>query len=226
MTIGQAFADRRSAGLQLARAVRSLGLDDPVVLALPRGGVPVGFEVAKELGAPLDVLMVRKIGAPGHQEYGIGALVDGASPQIVIDEVAARMVGADRTYIDRQVARQLEEIERRRKLYCIGPAPSLEGRDVVVVDDGIATGGTVRAALQGLAKVGAARVILAVPLAPLDVLRSLKPLCDEIIWLEAPSPFRAVGMHYRDFTQTEDQEVIELLAAAKEWSRSHERGTA
>ena len=170
------FADRREAGRQLAQEVKAAGFENPVVLALPRGGVPVGFEVAKALGAPLDVLMVRKIGAPGHEEYGIGALVDGASPQIVIDEAAARMVGASRDYIDMQIARQLAEIERRRALYRTGPAIPLKDHTAIVVDDGIATGGTVRAALQGLALAHPARIVLAVPLAPSDVLPELEKI--------------------------------------------------
>ncbi|HKT85247.1 MAG TPA: phosphoribosyltransferase [Novosphingobium sp.] len=214
---GTSFADRQDAGLQLAQEVKAADFDNPVVLALPRGGVPVGFEVAKALGAPLDVLMVRKIGAPGHEEYGIGALVDGASPQVVVDEEAARTVGASRDYIDMQIARQLAEIERRRALYRTGPAIPLKDRTAIVVDDGIATGGTVRAALQALAKAGPPRIVLAVPLAPGDVLAALQKLCDEVICLATPYPFYAVGMHYRNFRQTEDEEVIGLLAEARHW---------
>lgn len=212
-----AFTDRREAGQQLAQEVRAAGFENPVVLALPRGGVPVGFEVAEALAIPLDVLMVRKIGAPQHEEYGIGAVVDGASPQVVIDEAAARMVGASRDYIDMQIARQLAEIERRRALYRTGPAIPLKGRTAIVVDDGIATGGTVRAALQALAKARPARIMLAVPLAPGEVLPELEKLCDRVICLASPYPFHAVGMHYRNFQQTEDEEVIRLLAEAKRW---------
>lgn len=211
------FADRRAAGRELAAAVLALGLADPVVLALPRGGVPVGFEVAKVLGAPLDLLMVRKIGAPGHAEYGIGAVVDGAAPQVEIDEAAARMVGASKSWLDEAVGRELAEIERRRALYRTGPPEPLAGRAAVVVDDGIATGNTMRAALKALRRAGPARIVLAVPLAPADILAGLRPLCDEVVCLTTPQPFYAVGGHYRDFSQTEDAEVIRLLAEARDW---------
>ncbi|WCT78608.1 phosphoribosyltransferase [Novosphingobium humi] len=214
------FADRRAAGVLLAREVLALGLKDPVVLALPRGGVPVGFEIARALRAPLDILLVRKIGAPGHQEYGIGALVDGFSPQVVIDELAARLTGADEAYIDREIDRQLHEIERRRAAYRTGPPVSLYGRMVIVVDDGIATGGTIRAALKALAKVKPHGIVLAVPLAPSDALLPLRRLCDEVICLATPDPFYSVGVHYGDFTQTEDAEVIALLEQARSWSKT------
>jgi len=213
--IGAPFANRREAGEALAGEVRRLGLHDPVVLALPRGGVPVGYEVARAIGAPLDILVVRKIGAPGHEEFGIGALVEGASPQLVLDEAAVRATGANRDYIARQVALQLKEIERRRAAYRIGPPIKLDDKTVVVVDDGIATGGTVRAALQALAKIPCRRIVLAVPMAPRDVLPSLRALCDEVVCPYTPEPFLAVGAHYRDFTQTSDEEVIDLLAAAR-----------
>lgn len=210
------FLDRREAGRLLGAALARLKLDDPVVLALPRGGVPVGYEVAKQLGAPLDILLVRKIGAPGHEEYGIGALVDGASPQVVIDEAAARITGADKAYIDRIVARELAELERRRAAYRTRPPENLAGRVVVLVDDGIATGGTVRAAVKGLKQSGAQRVVLAVPVAPADSLRELKALCDEVVCLITPEPFYAVGAHYRDFDQTTDEEVIHLLGEQRQ----------
>lgn len=212
---GGEFADRRAAGRELAREVAALGLHDPVVLALPRGGVPVGFEVARTLGVPLEVLLVRKIGAPGHGEFGIGAVVDGAPHQTVINEDTARMVGATPEYIERQVTRELAEIERRRGLYHCGPPPAARGRPVILVDDGIATGGTARAALQSLAHAGAALIVLAVPVAPEDTLAALAPLCDRVVCLVRPAGFRAVGAHYRDFRQTSDEEVIGLLAEAR-----------
>ena len=211
------FANRRVAGRELAKAVAALNIADPVVYALPRGGVPPAFEVARQLKAPLDILLVRKIGAPGHEEFGIGALVDGASPQVVIDEKAAQMTGADEAYIEREVQRQLAEVERRRAAYGSGLSHSPKGRSVIVVDDGIATGGTVKAALKALRKAGAVRIILAVPVAPRSAIAELRPLCDDIVCLAMPEPFYAVGAHYDDFSQTGDAEVIELLANARQW---------
>lgn len=213
--IGLPFADRREAGEALAGEVRKLALQDPVVLALPRGGVPVGYEVARAIGAPLEILLVRKVGAPGHEEFGIGALVDGAPPQLVLDDAAARTAGASHEYLARQVALQLKELERRRAAYHSGPPIALDGKAVVVVDDGIATGNTVKAALQALAALRCGSVVLAVPVAPREVLAALKPLCDEVVCLGSPEPFFSVGTHYRDFTQTSDEEVIRLLAAAR-----------
>jgi len=216
------YANRRTAGRELARAVASLAIDDPIVLALPRGGVPLGFEVAKQLEAPLDILLVRKIGAPGHEEFGIGALVDGASPQVVIDEKMAQLTGADQGYIETEIRRQLAEVERRRAAYGSGLIQSPRGRSVIVVDDGIATGGTVKAALMALRKAGAARIILAVPVAPRSSVTELRQYCDDIVCLATPEPFYAVGAHYEDFSQTDDAEVIDLLARARQWLPSEQ----
>lgn len=211
------FADRREAGRKLAAALEGYRGDDLIVLALPRGGVPVGFEIADALGAPLDLLLVRKLGAPGHPEYGIGAIVDGAHPKIVLNDEAVRLTGASRAYIDATAAAELAELERRRRVYRgEADAPDLRGRTVIVVDDGIATGGTVKAALQGLQKAGAAKVVLAVPVAPPESLRELSGFCDAIVCLRSPSHFRAVGAHYIDFSQTEDAEVIDLLAKSRQ----------
>lgn len=212
--IGQ-FVNRRDAGLALAEALKGLDLKSPVVLALPRGGVPVAFEVAKALHAPLDVLIVRKIGAPFQQELGIGALVDGNPPQLVMDTALVQMVGASADYIRQQEMAQRAEIKRRRELYNSAPHIPLAGRTVILVDDGIATGGTVRAALQVIRVARAGSIVLAVPVAPADSLAKLRPLCDRIVCLATPEPFYAVGAHYSDFSQTEDEEVVELLAAAK-----------
>jgi putative phosphoribosyl transferase len=212
------FQDRRQAGSRLASALAGYKDAHAIVLALPRGGVPVGFEVAKALAAPLDVLLVRKIGAPGRSELGIGAVIDGRHPHLVLNDEVVRMVGADPAYIEAEKRRQLVEIERRRRLY-VGdrPMPEIKGRVVIVVDDGIATGGTVKAALQAVARDGPARRVLAVPVAPPDSLRELTPLADEVVCLVAPEGFRAVGQYYRNFDQTGDDEVIALLHAARAW---------
>ncbi len=210
------FTDRRDAGRRLVPALMRFKDQNPIVLALPRGGVPVAFEVARALDAPLDVVLVRKIGAPGHEELGLGAVVDGANPQIVLNDEIVRAVGADPAYIKAATARQLDEIERRRRLYR-GSEPPLEiaGRTVIVVDDGIATGGTVRAVLQALTRSQPRRLVLAVPVAPRETIAALRAEADEVICLLAPEPFYAVGAHYRDFRQTSDEDVVDLLHAAK-----------
>jgi putative phosphoribosyl transferase len=206
------FEDRRQAGSLLAAALRRFRHDDPVVLALPRGGVPVAYEVAEALGASLDVILVRKMGAPGHSEYAIGAVVDGSEPQLVLNDEAIRTLGVSNAYIEAEKGRQLSEIERRRKLYRQGrPAIPVKGRTVLVVDDGIATGATVKAALEALSRAGAGRTILAVPVASTQALAELTPLADEVVCLASPTPFHAVGLHYLDFEQISDEQVIELL---------------
>ena len=211
----QTFEDRADAGRQLAQALAHLKPDRPVVLALPRGGVPVGFEIARALDAPLDVVLVRKIGAPDQPELGLGAIVDGENPQVVLNEELIELLQPDRRYLEAEGERQLAEIERRRAVYRPGRFPiSLKGRTIIVVDDGIATGGTMKAALQALAQVGAKRLVLAVPVAPPEVLRAFQPLADEIVFLMTPVPFYSVGAFYRDFTQTTDAEVIDLLSRA------------
>lgn len=216
------FADRKAAGRALAREFANRTLTSPVVLALPRGGVPVAFEVARELNAPLDLVMVRKLGAPGHAEYAIGAIVDGEQPDVFIDHDAAAMVGADETYITRAIDHARKEIERRRELYGLDQPLALHGGTVILVDDGIATGSSVKAALKAVRKAQPARIILAVPVAPPDTVSQLAPLCDEIICLNKPRPFYAVGAHYDDFGQTSDAEVVQYLEAAnRAQSQSH-----
>ena len=221
MRFAPLFEDRRDAGRRLATALVRYGDSRPVVLALPRGGVPVGFEVAKALHARFDVLLVRKIGAPGHEELGLGAVVDGQDPQLVLNQEVIRTVRPPPGYIEAEKQRQLAEIERRRRQYVGNRQPTpVDGRTVIIVDDGIATGGTVKAALRGVSQHHPARLVLAVPVAPADSLDELAAECDDIICLATPEPFFAVGPHYRDFTQTEDEEVTRLLGEAREWSAS------
>lgn len=210
------FRDRREAGVQLARALMHLAPTHPLVLALPRGGVPVAFEVAKALDADLDLLLVRKLGAPGYEELGIGAVVDGTDPQLVLNEDVVRQLAPSPNYIRAEMRQQLGEIERRRHAY-LGDAPpiAVAGRTVIVVDDGIATGGTVKAALKGLRKAHPARLILAVPVAPAESISALRSECDQIVCLAQPDPFFAVGAHYAHFDQTSDDEVVRLLASAR-----------
>lgn len=210
------FRDRRDAGRQLATALQEHPFADPVVLALPRGGVPVGYEVAHTLHAPLDVLLVRKLGAPGYEEFGIGALVDGADPHVVLNAEAIAMLHVSPAYVEQERDRQLAEVERRRKLYCgNAKAVALDGRTVIIVDDGVATGGTVLVAIKAIRDESAERVVVAVPVAPPDTLAKLTQEADEVVCLLAPPDFRAVGAHYVDFEQTSDAEVIELLAAQR-----------
>ncbi|MDJ1158057.1 phosphoribosyltransferase family protein [Chelatococcus sp. SYSU_G07232] len=204
----------------MAARLGRLAGERPVVLALPRGGVPVGYEIARALGAPLDVIFVRKIGVPWQPELALGAVVDGADPQMVIDEVLVRELRVRQDYIRDECARQLAEIERRRVLYHGNRTPvSVKGRTVIVVDDGIATGATMRAALKGLQGAGAARVVIATPVAAQDTLDRLEVEADEIVCLHVPEALMAIGMHYLDFTQVEDGEVIALLEEAHGWER-------
>lgn len=206
------FKDRRHAGLQLASALTYLKKDRPIILALPRGGVPVAYEVAHELMAPLDVLLVRKIGAPGYPELGIGAVVDGEHHQAVLNDDLIRQLNVPSSYIAEETRRQLAEIERRRVLYC-GDRPPLQvhGRTVIVVDDGIATGGTMAAALKALSREGPDKLIFAVPVAPRESLDALCSNVDDGVCLVVPQNFSAVGQFYQDFEQTTDEEVVSLL---------------
>jgi predicted phosphoribosyltransferase len=210
------FRDRTEAGEALADALEGLALPDPVVLALPRGGVPVAAPVARRLKAPLDLLLVRKIGAPGHEELAVGAVVDGAVHEAVFNKPVLAMLGMTEADFALAIERKLAEIEARRAAYLGGAAPvPVEGRTAIVVDDGIATGATAKAALLGLKRRRPASVILAVPVAPADTLAELEPLVDRVVCLDIPRDFYAVGVHYRDFPQVEDAEVIALLAAAR-----------
>ena len=209
------FIDRADAGRQLAARLALEPLPPPiVVLALPRGGVPIGTEVARRLGAPLDLLLVRKIGAPWQRELAVAAVVEGDGPEVVIDEETLAASGASPAYVQQQAKLEWREIERRRARYLQGRArPALAGATVVVVDDGIATGTTVRAALRALRQRQPQRLVLAVPVAPEDTLAALKSEVDDIVCLQTPWPFHAIGQFYRDFHQVGDDEVLAELDA-------------
>ena len=210
---GRAFADRTEAGRVLARRLAEMHLTKPVVvLALPRGGVPVAAEVARALGAPLDLLLVRKIGAPWQRELAVAAVVDGDPPDIVVDELTSRLSGVDDAYIQREAGREMREIERRRDVYLRGRAPlPVAGATVVVVDDGIATGtaSTSRAGWRRRSAFMAARTV--VPVAPADTVAALSQEADEVVCLAQPEPFHAIGLHYADFHQVPDEEVLAVL---------------
>lgn len=209
----QPFDDRRHAGRELAAAVSDAGVDDPVVFALPRGGVPVGFEVAAALSAPLFVLVVRKLGAPGNPELAIGAVAGDGT--VVLDEALIREMGVDRSYVEAETARQTREVEARVARYGRRfMAPSVAERTVVLVDDGVATGSTTTAALRALRDRSPRELILAVPVASPDVLSRLAELADRCIALRTPLRLFGVGAWYRDFGQTTDAEVLALLESS------------
>lgn len=208
------FDDRHDAGRRLGRRLRELNLHDPVILALPRGGVVLGVEVAALLDAPLDIVLVRKIGAPGHEELAAGAVVDGSLPELVVNPDVVRGYRIDDVYLAREKTRQLAEIERRRRLYLGDRARvPLIGRTAVIVDDGIATGATVRAALHAVRRAGPQELVLAVPVAAASTLAHLAPEADRIVCLHSPPDLMAVGNYYRDFRQVEDAEVVAMLTA-------------
>jgi len=206
------FADRAEAGRRLGLRLLAMAPANPVVLAMPRGGVPVAVPVARALGAPLDLLLVRKIGVPWQPELAVAAVVDGEHPQIVVDEHIRVETGIAHATIEAEATRQLAEIERRRALYLGSrPAVKVQGCTAIVVDDGIATGTSMRAALRALRAREPARVILAVPVAPPDTLARLRAEVDDVVCLAQPAPFLAVGVYYDDFHQLADDEVTQLM---------------
>jgi putative phosphoribosyl transferase len=214
------FEDRSDAGRRLAEALLHLRGRDPVVLALPRGGVPVGFEIARALGAPLDVVLVRKIGAPSQPELAAGAIVDGEEPELVVNEEIVAALGVPQEYLRREAARQLEEIERRRRVYLEGRAPvSVAAKTAIVVDDGIATGATMRAALRAVRRRGPRRLVLAAPVAAPEAIADLRPEVDEVVCLSMPAYLGGIGAAYEDFHQLDDEEVRELLARTSQITR-------
>jgi putative phosphoribosyl transferase len=209
------FTDRADAGRQLAEAVARLDLDDPVVCGLPRGGIVVAAEVAKRLSAPLDVVLVRKLGAPYQPELALGAVVDGGEPETVLNEEIIRELGVSEEFIRKEVRTGLEMIERSRQLYVSQRwRPDIVGRSVVLVDDGLATGATMRAALHAVRRKKPRDVIVAVPVGALETIGSLSSEAERVLCLATPEPFGAVGSYYRDFSQVDDGVVVELLMEA------------
>ena len=206
------FRDRTDAGQQLARALTGLGLREPLILALPRGGVPVALPVAEALNAPLDLMLVRKIGMPGNPELAAGAVVEGAEPVFNREVLAA--VGYREDDFAEAVEAKRAEIAARRQAWLAGRVPvPRAGKTLILVDDGIATGAAVRAALAELVGARAAAIVLAVPVAPADTLATLAPLCDRIVCLETPTFFGAVGAYYAQFGQVADADVAKMLTA-------------
>ncbi len=211
------FDDRPDAGRRLATGLLHYKDQHPIVLALPRGGVPVAYEVAVALEAPLDIVVVRKLGAPGQPELGIGAIVDGDHPDGVLNRRAIAALGVDQAYLDGEIRRQLHEIHRRQAAYRSGRPPlAIRDRTAIVVDDGLATGSTMFAALRAVRRAQPKRLVLAVPVAPADTLASLRAEVDDLVCLSTPQEFESVGRFYRDFGQTTDEEVVRLLDLARQ----------
>lgn len=210
------FQDRQEAGRRLAAALGRLRTEAPLVLALPRGGVPVACEVARALRAPLDLILVRKIGTPWQPELAAGAVVDGERMDLVVNEEVVEALGLSAAELREQAAGEVREIERRRRVYLGEREPiPVAGRTVIVVDDGIATGASVRAALRAVRSREPRRLVLAVPVAPAATVAELESEVDELVCLATPFPFEAVGQFYDDFRQVSDAEVRELLARAQ-----------
>ena len=208
----EAYRDRREAGRELAGSLHQYAnRDDVIVLGLPRGGVPVAFEVATALNAPLDVFLVRKLGTPGHRELAMGAIASGGIK--VINEDVVRYLGISDEQIDAVARAEQQELERRETAYRSGRSlPPLHDRIVILVDDGLATGSTMRAAVQAVKQQQPARVVVAVPVGASDTCAELRSICDEVVCARTPTPFSAVGQWYLDFDQTTDQEVRDLLS--------------
>jgi predicted phosphoribosyltransferase len=209
------FHDRFDAGRQLAARLRPYaGRHNVVVLALPRGGVPIGFEVARALDAPLDVFVVRKLGLPGHEELAMGAIASGGV-RILNEEVVGQF-GISQQEIDAVALREEQELRRREEEYRDGQPPvSVRGKTVILVDDGLATGSSMRAAVEALRRLGPAEIVVAVPVGAPSTCEELARVADQVVCVRMPEPFFAVGMWYEDFSQTSDEEVRDLLARAE-----------
>jgi putative phosphoribosyl transferase len=213
------FRDRYEAGRRLAEELSAyVGRDDVIVVALPRGGVPVGYEVARALGAPLEVMQVRKLGVPGHEELAMGAIASGGVR--IVSENVVEALGIPERVIATVAAVEAQELERRERVYREGRLfPDIRERTVILVDDGLATGSTMRAAAVALRSLGAARLVAAVPVAPKESCDAMREVVDEVVCASVPERFQAVGEWYDDFSQTSDQEVSELLRRGR-----HEAG--
>lgn len=215
MTGTPEFADRAEAGRRLAARLEDFRDRDCVVLALPRGGVPVAAEIAAALSLPLDLMFVRKIGAPGNPEIAVGAITDGATPQVLMNESLPARLRPSPSYVSEQINLLTLEIARRRQLYTAGRAPvPIKGKTAILVDDGVATGATIRVALQALARSGTAEIVIAVPVAPAVVVMQLREQAGAVLCLLAPERFRAVSLHYAEFQQVTDDEVVGLMQKA------------
>jgi predicted phosphoribosyltransferase len=214
------FRDRQEAGLLLARELATYAkFPNVVVLALPRGGVPVGFEVAKALHAPLDVVIVRKLGVPGQEELAMGAIAAGGMQ--VLNNFVVLSLGIPPEEIESAAARERLELERRERVYRGGrPAPEIRGYTVILVDDGIATGTTMKVAIAAIRQQQPAKVVVAIPVAPLSTCEEMEKEVDEVVCLLSPEDFMAIGMWYADFTQVPDQEVCDLLERADREART------
>jgi putative phosphoribosyl transferase len=214
MSTSWRFTDRGDAGRRLAALLVPMVWQEPVVVALPRGGVPVAFEIADALHAPLDVVIARKVGAPEHPEFGVGAVAEGGAR--VADRQALRLLGIDGAHFDALARRELAELDRRLAEYRQGrPLVPVEGRDVIVVDDGLATGVTAAAALLALRRRQPGRLVLAAPTCARDAAHRLKQVADEVVCVMSPADFVAVGQWYDEFDQTTDGEVLDLLERAR-----------
>jgi putative phosphoribosyl transferase len=212
------FSNRAEAGQRLAKGLEKFaGRDDVIVLGLPRGGVPVAYEVARALGVHLDVFIVRKLGVPGFEELAVGAIASGGV-RVLNEDVARALPNADEI-IDKVTTKETAELERREENYRGGrPAPDLRDRVVILVDDGLATGATMRAAIRALRQRGVARIVVAVPVGPPETCREVEEEADEMVCAMTPESFHAVGQYYEDFSQTSDDEVRELVARAAQES--------
>lgn len=216
----ESFRDRKYAGRALARRLATLaGRSDVTVLALPRGGTPVAYEVAKALHAPLDVLVVRKLGVPWNPEFAMGAIASGG--ERLIDDMLVRELGISTRDVEEVASNEAYELERRERVYRGGrPAPDLRGRTVILVDDGLATGSTMRVAVRAARRQSPARIVVAAPVAAPEACELLRGEADEVVCAEMPDPFLGVGRWYLDFSQTSDQEVCRLLDDANRRSPS------